>query len=84
MAEFDLNLSTRPFPAYRLVNIALAILLVVLIVVSSWQAVGFLRNCAELFFSRYECREVKTIGINDRAPAIGYSHDSDIQMIRVL
>src|SRR5437762_3312316 len=43
MAEFDLNLSTRPFPAYRLINIALAILLVVLIVVSSWQAVGFLR-----------------------------------------
>lgn len=43
MAEFDLNLSTRPFPAYRLINLALAILLVVLVVVSLWQAVGFLR-----------------------------------------
>jgi hypothetical protein len=43
MAEFDLNLSTRPFPAYRLINIALAVLLVVLVVVSSWQAVGYRR-----------------------------------------
>jgi cell division protein FtsB len=43
MAEFDLNLSTRPFPAYRLMNIALAVLLVVIVAVSSWQAVGFRR-----------------------------------------
>jgi Tfp pilus assembly protein PilN len=43
MAEFDLNLSTRPFPAYRLINIALAALLVVLAVLSAWQAVGFRR-----------------------------------------
>jgi Tfp pilus assembly protein PilN len=43
MADFDLNLSTRPFPAYRLINIALVILLVVLVAVSSWQAVGFRR-----------------------------------------
>ena len=41
MAEFDLNLSTRPFPAYRLINIALVVLLVVLVGVSSWQTVGF-------------------------------------------
>lgn len=43
MAEFDLNLSTRPFPAYRLINIALACILVVLVVVSVWQGVGFIR-----------------------------------------
>src|SRR5437870_2171503 len=43
MREFDLNLSTRPFPAYRLINIALAILLVVLAALSFWQAVGFRR-----------------------------------------
>ena len=43
MAEFDLNLSTRPFPAYRLVNIVLAVGLVVLVVLSAWQATGFIR-----------------------------------------
>ncbi len=43
MAEFDLNLSTRPFPAYRLVNVGLGIILVVLIVLSVWQTIGFLR-----------------------------------------
>jgi type IV pilus assembly protein PilN len=43
VAEFDLNLSTRPFPAYRLVNIALAIILIVLVVLSVWQTTGFLR-----------------------------------------
>lgn len=43
MAEFDLNLSTRPFSAYRLINIALVFILVVLAVVSVWQAAGFLR-----------------------------------------
>jgi len=43
VAEFDLNLSTRPFPAYRLVNIVLAVGLVVLVVLSAWQATGFIR-----------------------------------------
>src|SRR5215467_11593396 len=43
MADFDLNLSTRPFPAYRLINLALACILAVLVVVSIWQAVGFVR-----------------------------------------
>jgi len=43
MSNFDLNLSTRPFPAYRLLNIALACILVVLGVLSVWQTVGFLR-----------------------------------------
>src|SRR5437870_1193586 len=43
VAEFDLNLSTRPFPAYRLINVALAVILAVLLVLSAWQATGFAR-----------------------------------------
>jgi len=43
MAEFDLNLSTQPFPAYRLINIAIAAAFVVLAVLSVWQASGFVR-----------------------------------------
>jgi Tfp pilus assembly protein PilN len=43
VAEFDLNLSTRRFPAYRLVNVALAIILIVLLALSVWQATGFIR-----------------------------------------
>jgi hypothetical protein len=43
VAALDLNLSTRPFPAYRLVNIGLAIILGGLLVLSAWQAVGFAR-----------------------------------------
>jgi Tfp pilus assembly protein PilN len=42
MAQFDLNLSTKPFPAYRLFNAALAVLLVVLVLISAWQAYGFI------------------------------------------
>lgn len=41
--DFHLNLSTRPFPAYRALNIGLAAILVVLIGVSAWQTVGFIR-----------------------------------------
>jgi Tfp pilus assembly protein PilN len=43
VAELDLNLSTRPFPAYRLINIALAMILLGLLVLSGWQANGFIR-----------------------------------------
>jgi Tfp pilus assembly protein PilN len=43
MAEFDLNLSTQPFPAYRVTNVALVCLLVVLAVISALQAAGFVR-----------------------------------------
>lgn len=43
MADFDLNLSTQPFPAYRLINTALVCVLAVLAVVSIWQAAGFVR-----------------------------------------
>jgi len=41
MSDFDLNLSTRPFPAYRLISIALVLVLFVLAFLSVWQAVGF-------------------------------------------
>jgi Tfp pilus assembly protein PilN len=41
--ELDLNLSTQPFPAYRLINVALTCVLAVLAVVSVWQGVGFIR-----------------------------------------
>src|SRR2546422_6770745 len=43
MAHFDLNLSTQPFPAYRLISIALVCVLAALAVVSVWQAEGFIR-----------------------------------------
>jgi Tfp pilus assembly protein PilN len=43
MADFDLNLSTQPFPAYRLATIALFCLLGVLAVLSIWQTRGFVR-----------------------------------------
>jgi hypothetical protein len=41
--DFDLNLSTRPFPAYRALNVAFAGILVVLIVLSVWQVAGFMK-----------------------------------------
>jgi Tfp pilus assembly protein PilN len=41
MGEFRLNLSTRPFPAYRAVNVGLTAVLVVLIGVSVWQAFSY-------------------------------------------
>ena len=43
MTELDLNLSTRPFPRYRLINTALALGLAGLLIISAWQAVGFVR-----------------------------------------
>jgi hypothetical protein len=42
MAELELNLSTRPFPAYRLMNVGLVSVLVILIVLTVSQAWGFL------------------------------------------
>ena len=43
MPHFDLNLSTRPFPAYRLINLALGLVFVALLVISVWQSWGFVR-----------------------------------------
>jgi hypothetical protein len=46
MHEFDLNLSTRPFPAYRPKNLILLLTLVALAAISGWQAYGFTRYTA--------------------------------------
>jgi cell division protein FtsB len=43
MADSDLNLSTQPFPAYRLATIALVSILAVLVVGTIWQASGFVQ-----------------------------------------
>ncbi len=43
MGELNLNLSTRPFPAYQLKTISLAVALIALIAVSIWQAYGFMQ-----------------------------------------
>jgi hypothetical protein len=43
VSRSDLNLATRPFPAYRLINIALAAVIIVLVVISVWQTIGFMR-----------------------------------------
>jgi len=41
MGEFNLNLSTRPFPAYRVANLALLLFFVVISGVSVWQVYSF-------------------------------------------
>jgi Tfp pilus assembly protein PilN len=43
MTEFDLNLSTQPFPAYRLANLGLIAVLIALALVSVVQALGFIQ-----------------------------------------
>ena len=62
MAEFDLNLSTRPFPPYRLINFALASILTLLLVLSVWQAMGFVR------FSRL-ARVIRTAEVDTQVEA---------------
>lgn len=42
-SDFDLNLSTQPFPAYRLITILSLFVLAALAVVSALQAAGFVR-----------------------------------------
>jgi hypothetical protein len=41
MGEFNLNLSTRPFPAYRVANLALLLFFVVISGVTVWQLYSF-------------------------------------------
>jgi Tfp pilus assembly protein PilN len=43
VSRSDLNLSTHPFPAYRLLNLVLGLGFVVLLVITVWQVVGFIR-----------------------------------------
>ena len=42
MTNLDINLSTRPFPAYRFINLALVFALIALALISGWQVYGFL------------------------------------------
>ena len=41
MGGFNLNLSTRPFPAYRVANLGLFVFFVIVVGVSAWQAYSF-------------------------------------------
>src|SRR5215471_8586310 len=41
MGKFNLNLSTRPFPAYRIVNLALVVSFLVVAGLSVWQVFSF-------------------------------------------
>jgi len=41
MSEFNLNLSTRPFPAYRVTNLALLLLFIIIAGISLWQVYSF-------------------------------------------
>ena len=42
MLNTDLNLATRPFPAYRFINVVLGCALIALVFISGWQVYGFL------------------------------------------
>ena len=59
MADLDLNLSTQPFPAYRLTTTALVCVLLVLAVVSVWQASGFVRYSNLARSIRSEAQETR-------------------------
>ncbi|MBI2149581.1 MAG: PilN domain-containing protein, partial [Acidobacteria bacterium] len=67
------NLSTRPFPAYRLINVALVSALVVLIALSVWQAVGFVRfsNMARAIRSSEEEARVESKALGERVSDLG-------------
>jgi len=41
MGEFNLNLSTRPFPAYRVINLALIVFFFTIVGVTGWQLYSF-------------------------------------------
>jgi len=60
--RFDLNLSTKPFPAYRLVNAALFLAFAALLVISVWQGYGFVQ------FSSM-ARDIRDTERNTRAEA---------------
>jgi Tfp pilus assembly protein PilN len=78
MAEFDLNLSTRPFPAYRLLNVALVFVLVVLAVLSVLQGVGFARysRLARSIRSQEQETRVEADVLGQRVADLGSKLDS--------
>ena len=73
MAQFDLNLSTRPFPAYRLINVALASMLVVLALLSFWQTVGFVRfsTMAQAIRTSEQEARVESEALGERVGELG-------------
>jgi hypothetical protein len=67
MDEFDLNLSTRPFPAYQFKALLLISALVVLIALSAWQGYGFMRYSSLAAGIRGDAREAAVeSGVLDR------------------
>ena len=73
MSQFVLNLSTRPFPAYRLINVALVFVLILLVLVSVWQAVGFVQfsNMANSIRSSEEEARVEANALGVRVAELG-------------
>jgi Tfp pilus assembly protein PilN len=57
MGQFDLNLSTRPFPAYQLKTILLMVAAILLAALSAWQVIGFMRFTSLSNQIRGEARE---------------------------
>ena len=66
MGQFDLNLSTRPFRAYQLKSLLLAVALIVLVGLSTWQAYGFVdyRNRATKIRSEQRDAQVNAEALN--------------------
>src|SRR5438552_18223076 len=62
MAKLNLNLTTKHSPPYRLINIALGSILVLLLAFSLWQTMGFIR------FSRL-ARAIRTAEVDTRIEA---------------
>jgi Tfp pilus assembly protein PilN len=62
MSDFDLNLSTQRFPAYRRLNLALVFILAILIGVSVWQTVGFVRYSKMASAIRAQEQELRVEG----------------------
>jgi hypothetical protein len=67
MREFNLNLSTRPFPAYRVANLALALFFVIIAAVTIWQAYSFSHYSAV-------AKEIRTAEKNAQADKASLGH----------
>jgi hypothetical protein len=59
MGELNLNLSTRPFPAYRVTNLVLLAILGLLAIVSVWQAYRFIEYSSLSARIRGEAEELR-------------------------
>jgi cell division protein FtsB len=59
MGGFGLNLSTRPFPAYRAANLGLTAILVILIAVSVWQGYSYVHYSKKAAAIRADERTIR-------------------------